>query len=260
MNVYEFYVEGKRRPVYHAEHPADTTPRDDRGRPIRSRLERWWRNLRAILKRTVRKGGPSVDRAWKWLNRRPPPDEPLLQGLRHAKEVTIFHPTTETDDRARQHWHRYLARRWRSHLVTLAWDVLISPLIALLMVMPGPNVIGYWFLYRIVTHLLAMRGVLWARLGWIPFQFQPHPVLNERIDLDNTRRAGPIAKRLELENFDDFLRRLTEYRRGKLEGLKSSENSPVEEPMGKPSARSSATAPDRPGDGETPHDAIDSVF
>lgn len=261
MNVYQLYIEGKRRPVYHAEHPEDTTPRDERGRPVRSRLERSWRNLRAILKRAVRKGGPNVGRLWNWLNRRPPPDEPLLQGLRHADGVTVFFPTTINDAEARRLWNRYLARRWRRHLITFAWDLAISPLIALLMVLPGPNVVGYWFLYRIVTHLLAMRGVLWARLGWIPFRFQPHPALCERLDLEDTKRAVQVAERLDLVDLDDFLRRLADYRRGKLELAQKSQE-PAKHPAGVGQRVPQINAPSHepPEDAETPHDAADSVF
>lgn len=214
MNVYLFYIVGKRRPVFHAEHPEDTTPRDARGRPVRSRLERWWRGLLATLKRTVRRGGPRLQRLWGWLNRRPPPDEPLLKRLRDARQVTIYHPTTLEAHEARRLWRRYLARRWRSHLVTLAWDLALSPLIALLMVVPGPNVIGYWFVYRIATHLLAMRGVLWARLGWTPFAFHPEAALDRPLLLHDGRQVARVAAQLSLDDLDDFLRRLVAYRRG----------------------------------------------
>ncbi len=94
---------------------------------------------------------------------------------------------------------------------TLLWDLAISPGVVLIMVVPGPNIIGYWFTYRIITHLLAMRGVLWARHGWIPFRFEAHPALDRAIALDDRVRIDRVSAELGLDDLDDFMRRLVEH-------------------------------------------------
>lgn len=218
MNVYLLRVAGWKRPVFYAEIPPgeDEEPDPTAGRRRRTWLDRQWRALQARLKRAVRQAGPRIRRLWAWLDRRPPPDESLLRVLRTAADLQVIHPAAMTGAEARHAWGQYLARRWRQHLGTFAWDLAVSPLIALLMVLPGPNVIGYWFLYRLITHLLAMRGVLRVRMKWVATEFRADAALDGPIRPEGVdEQARRLAEAFALKGLGSFLRRLAERRAGR---------------------------------------------
>jgi hypothetical protein len=112
-------------------------------------------------------------RLWEWLHRHVHPDEALLRRLRSSETITLRHPTTVTPDKARIVWHDFLARRRRHHLIWLGIDALASPLTIILAPLPGPNVVGYWFVYRSACHALALLGIHRARGGHATVACEP---------------------------------------------------------------------------------------
>lgn len=100
---------------------------------------------------------------WDWLHRRIPTDETTLIRLRKASSIEIHYPITLSSEEARSLWVAYLARCRRRHLPWLFVNTLLSPVSVLLAPVPGPNLIGYWFAYRAVRDLLALRGVRLAQ-------------------------------------------------------------------------------------------------
>ncbi len=223
MRVYTILLAGKAHPVFYSEIPVELERGqvDEQGRPVRGRAERWLRCLRASLYKAVRRSGPRVKRVWNWLNRRPPPDESLLRVLRRASTLEVVHPSALGERSTRQEWKRYLRKRWREHLITFAWDLLILPLVGLLMVVPGPNVIGYWFVYRILSHLLAMRGVARVRLGWVPTTFTATGELDVSLSVSG-HQGDPIVSRVTrvfgLNHLGLFLSRISERGLGSCSG------------------------------------------
>jgi hypothetical protein len=120
-----------------------------------------------------------LHRVWHKLhNQFVPADEAMLIHLRTTPVVEVHHPTTITSEEARALWTGYLADRRRRRLPWLALDALISPLTVLLAPLPGPNLIGYWFAYRAVRHLLALLGIRHAGSAEVETTFYPDPALD----------------------------------------------------------------------------------
>jgi hypothetical protein len=115
----------------------------------------------------------AMHRFWDWLNRGTPADEPMLLHLRKASDIEVLYPPVLTVREARSHWEGYLDERQRKHRNRFALNLAVSPLTVLLAPLPGPNVIGYWFVYRAVHHWLILHGLWLVRSGRVPVSFRP---------------------------------------------------------------------------------------
>jgi hypothetical protein len=101
----------------------------------------------------------------------------------------------------------------RHHLRWLLIDVLLLIVSGILALVPGPNVLAYYFMFRVFGHLQSWRG---ARQGadaiaWI---FEPNTSLTELGSLVNVPRdaraprVAAIAERLNLPNLSGFFDRV----------------------------------------------------
>jgi hypothetical protein len=137
---------------------------------------------------------------WHWLQRHVSPDEPSLRRMRHAPIVELYHPPELAPEKAQEIWRDYLRKRHRKHLLWFTGDVLISPITVILAPLPGPNLIGYWFVYRAVCHMLAWLGIRRARLQRVPMQLQHTPgepdglaeSLPRERESESPREVGPV--------------------------------------------------------------------
>ena len=93
-------------------------------------------------------------------------EQRLLWQLRSRASARLFHPDDLTDAQARQLLRRSLQRDWEKHRFWLVVDSLGGIGSLLLVLIPGPNVLGYYFAFRIVGHYLSLRG---ARRGLVAF-------------------------------------------------------------------------------------------
>jgi len=91
-------------------------------------------------------------------------EQRLLWELRGLAAATLVHPDDVSDSQAQQLLRRSLQRDWERHRFWLILDLLGGTASVLLIVLPGPNLIGYYFLFRIVGHYLSLRG---ARRGLV---------------------------------------------------------------------------------------------
>jgi hypothetical protein len=89
----------------------------------------------------------------------------------------------------------------------LVGNILILPLSVLLAPLPGPNIIGYWFLYRAVCHVLALLGIRKARAGTAPETFCADASLDVALDGPGGEVTARIASTHGLSGFVDFLNR-----------------------------------------------------
>jgi hypothetical protein len=149
---------------------------DDRSVPLQRGMRGWlarkfhalehgFRHAKNDLARTTR-------RVWGWLQRRMPPDEPILIRLRTVPAIEVHHPPALPAHEARADWSAFLARRRRRHGAWLILNALIAPLTVLLAPLPGPNLVGYWFAYRAVRDLLAVLGANRALSGKVETTFR----------------------------------------------------------------------------------------
>lgn len=164
-------------------------------RPARGRLERWSRGLQSVLLKSGRGLGPTARRIRDWLNGRVDADEPLLAALRSAGRVRVVHPASLDPAHVAETWGDYVRTSQLRHVRRLAVNLVLSPLTLLLAPLPGPNLIGYWFVYRAGCHALILIGARRAALGQIPLETEPCEALDTPVSpADRARLAFAAAK------------------------------------------------------------------
>jgi hypothetical protein len=142
---------------------------------LRGRIERAAQRLHASLRQPKGRVTRAMKQTNDWLRRFVYPDEPLLSALRRARAIEVHHgpDPLAAGGEVRDVWLGYLRGRRRRHLAWFTVDALLSPLSLLLTPLPGPNVIGYWFAYRAVCHLLILVGIRRALSGRVEITFHP---------------------------------------------------------------------------------------
>lgn len=196
-----FYAEGAER-LDGQEQPA---PREG----WRGWAERKYQSLQTTLKESEGGVGLRMRRAWEWLQRRTSPDETLLRSMRSATSLKIYYPSELTEALARKEWEEYLSSRRRQHLFWLIINAIVSPLSLLLAPVPGPNVIGYWFVYRAVCHWLALLGVRRAKSFEAQIEFAPTTALDGALNSVDANQLALIEASLNLKGLADFVKRVT---------------------------------------------------
>lgn len=208
MKVYWLYDEGE-QPIFYAE-PIQSGAHEAAQSDMREGLRSWavvrYRSLQKVLQESESGLGLHMRRAWEWLQARISPHESLPRSLRLATSVELYHPTRVTEEEAREAWARYLGARWRYHLMWFIANAVIAPLTILLVWIPGPNVIGYWFVYRAVCHTLAMLGLRRARLGSVETHFHSSDMLGDDA-LETNEGIAILATKLELKELEAFIKR-----------------------------------------------------
>jgi hypothetical protein len=139
-------------------------------------------------------------------------EQRLLWHLRAQTEVRLVHPDDLTDPQARQLLRRTLTRDWERHRFWLVIDGICGLASLLLVIIPGPNVIGYYFLFRIFGHSLSLRG---ARQGLsrVTWMLESNPSLTTLRSVAgdaSPARAdvvGEVASQLHLEHLPKFFER-----------------------------------------------------
>lgn len=178
---------------------AAAAERERRRVPSRSRrTERWPRRLwRAILRHLAETIA----------------EQRLLWQLRRETEAALVYPADLAAAEASARLRRMLARDRDRHRLWLAVDALLAAITGLLLVfVPGPNVVAYYFVFRFVGHYLAWRGAR-SGLDGVSWRLQPSAALTElRAALalprpERDRRVRELAARLGLGHLDAFVRR-----------------------------------------------------
>jgi hypothetical protein len=202
LKVYLLAVAPDRREFYGelVEPPESEGEHEGQGQGGRHRWAvRRLRLLEASWKQSEGRGARVIRGLWSWLQRRAHPDEPLLARLRSAGAITVHHPASMDAEVAGVAWSRFLKGGRRRHLPWLIFDSLVAPLTIVLMPLPGPNLIGYWFLYRAIHQLLILTGLRRASRGAIETRFQPLEALDPPI--------AEVALDCDPQALHDFLER-----------------------------------------------------
>lgn len=139
-------------------------------------------------------------------------EQRLLWQLRGKDAVSLVHPDDMAEADARQILMRSLQRDWERHRFWLIIDSLGLIGSAALILIPGPNFLGYYFLLRTGGHYLSLRG---ARQGLavVTWTLQPSaPLASLRAVVDQTpdareERVQAVAHALRLEHFTSFFQR-----------------------------------------------------
>jgi hypothetical protein len=139
-------------------------------------------------------------------------EQRLLWQLRGKEAVSLVYPDDITEAQARQLLKRSLQRDWERHRFWLAIDSVGLVGSAALILVPGPNVLGYYFLVRTAGHYLSLRG---ARQGLqvVEWSVRQNPELAALREMCNQSpelredRVRAIAHTLRLEHFANFFQR-----------------------------------------------------
>lgn len=139
-------------------------------------------------------------------------EQRLLWHLRRQSEVSLFFPDDLEESRARTLLRRQLGRDFERHRFWLIVDSLGFVVSGALFFLPGPNIVAYYFAFRMVGHYLSMRG---ARQGldavqWTSERSAPLSELRHAMNLEGDerdRRVHDVAEALKLEHLVKFFER-----------------------------------------------------
>jgi hypothetical protein len=168
-------------------------------------VERKYLKLQKVLTESEEGIGLQVRRIWEWLHRHVGIDESILMSLRHGEKLELHYPADFSSQEALESWSRYLSHRYRKHLLWLIADGLMSPLTLLLAPFPGPNVIGYWLVYRSVCHLLAAIGIRNARKKSESLRLIQEPQLDGYWLAPDESRIKAVTAALNLHGLHEYL-------------------------------------------------------
>jgi len=188
---------------------------------------RWADRFSAMLasieherERLEKRGGPSREAGWtgrmraravRWMAEKVA-EQRLLWRLRAERCVRAFYPAGLASEQAMQIIRGALKRDWERHRWWLVWNSLGGLLSLALVPFPGPNVIGLYFSFRIVGHLLAVRG---ARHGLreVRWELEESDALAQLAvaaalpSPERERRVGELATMLGLARLQRFFER-----------------------------------------------------
>ena len=199
MNIYLLSIDHTRFFFFSDESEAshDLEDADDPSKPPPAGVYGW---IRARTKRfkSAWKHADSgallwMRRSWDWLHTWEHPDEAMLARLWSDRRIDLHHPSARSADDVRTIWADYLKRQGRRHLVWLIVNGLIAPIAALFAILPGPNLIGYWFAYRAIHHSLVVWGIRRVQRNRIATELHPIAALDLPIERDSEGKMGHSA-------------------------------------------------------------------
>ncbi len=141
-------------------------------------------------------------------------EQRLLWNLRREVTVQLVHPPDMTFDQAVTLVKRVLRRDHDRHRIWFAVHGLLLLVSAVLAIVPGPNLVAYYFGFRFVGHWLSMRGASQGlyRIAWNGEPSARLGDLRATLQLGPTERAPAvqaIAADLGLPSLASFIERVS---------------------------------------------------
>jgi hypothetical protein len=224
MNVFVIPV-GADQYVLYYEQPIEPEPDDD---PAPTGMfATWQRRFSELLReaeehrqeRTDSSGASQSwtrrmqDRMMSWIAKRVA-EQRLLWNLRKQEQVVAVHPGDTPFGDILPHIHRVLQRDYERHRNWLVVDTIGLVLSWPLTVIPGPNFLLFYFLFRVGGHWLSMRGATQGRRR-VQWDGQPCELLNglrNALRLPRRERHAlvqQVASTLRLRQLATFFERVT---------------------------------------------------
>ena len=140
-------------------------------------------------------------------------EQRLLWNLRGAGEAVAAHPDDLSFADAHARIRAMLQRDYERHRRWLVIDALWLTASAVLAIVPGPNIVAYYFAFRVVGHWLSMRGARYGldRTQWSGHASPPLTALRALVGMDAATRREPleaIAAQLSLPHLPAFFERI----------------------------------------------------
>jgi K+-H+ exchange-related protein len=162
-------------------------------------IDTWWERTRA---RVLAKVADAVA------------EQRLLWHIRNCTEARLFHPPDMAPERALALMRDAMVRDRDRHFRWLVIDSFLMVVLGVgLFFVPGPNVIGYYFAFRVVGHYLSWRGARQAldAVTWTTAPCGPLMELRDAIALapqQRDARVDAVAERLQLPRLSLFVSRI----------------------------------------------------
>jgi hypothetical protein len=156
--------------------------------------------------------GRMQDRIIAWVAERIA-EQRLLWNLRRQTTVEAAHPSDMSFEQVMTLIRRMLQRDFERHRRWLVVDSLGLIVSGILMPVPGPNIVAYYFAFRVVGHWLSMRGAIQGRdhVTWTGRACPPLSDLRDAETLEPTlrdARVHDVAARLRLQHLSTFFERV----------------------------------------------------
>jgi hypothetical protein len=213
-NHYELYYEQQIEETEPDEEPAST-----------GIIARFQRRFSELLREAEQHGDEEKDQAtasWtqrmqdrmmSWIARRVA-EQRLLWNLRKQERVVAVHPSDTAFEIVLPQIQQSLQRDFERHRFWLVLDTIGLIVSGLLAIVPGPNLIAYYFLFRVGGHWLSMRGASQGRhrVRWESRPCDPLSDLRGALLLprrERHSRVQQIASTLHLRNLPKFFERVT---------------------------------------------------
>jgi hypothetical protein len=141
-------------------------------------------------------------------------EQRLLWNLRKQQHVVAVHPSDVPFADVMPQIHRALQRDYERHRNWLIVDTIGLIVSGLFAIVPGPNLLAYYFLFRVGGHWLSLRGATQGRrrVEWEGRPCEPLNGLRDTLRLPRRERHGrvqQIASTLHLRNLPTFFERVT---------------------------------------------------
>jgi hypothetical protein len=140
-------------------------------------------------------------------------EQRLLWHLRTCAAAVLVYPADLTADAAMRTMLEELRRDGDRHLRWLIVNAVLLVVSGVLAIVPGPNLIAYYFAFRVVGHYLSLRGARHG-VGRVAWTTEVSPALldlRSALHLEPEARHGrlrDIASRLELPHLATFVERV----------------------------------------------------
>jgi hypothetical protein len=144
-------------------------------------------------------------------------EQRLLWNLRGAESAAFLYPADIDEAAAVAELRRQLNRDFEKHRFWLAIDSLLMIASGALILVPGPNVLGYYFAFRVVGHFFSVRGAKrgLGAVAWTYTASEPLARLRGLGAMDPVARlecVERIAAELHLDHLPGFFQRVYSQR------------------------------------------------
>lgn len=140
-------------------------------------------------------------------------EQRLLWNLRSADAAVLTHPDDIPFVTADAQVRDMLLRDYARHRLWLVVDALLLVASGALALVPGPNVVAYYFGFRVIGHWLSMRGAMHGlrRTRWSGHASRPLTDLRALVSIPSGERGDrlrTIAAQLSLADLPAFFERV----------------------------------------------------
>ena len=140
-------------------------------------------------------------------------EQRLLWNLRRADAACFYYPSDVAEVDAVVERRKQLNRDFEKHRFWLVIDSLLMIASGALILVPGPNILGYYFAFRVVGHFFSLRGAKRGLSGvpWTHQASEPLARLRGLGTMDPVARlehVERVASELRLDHLPSFFQRV----------------------------------------------------